>query len=94
MTEPRVSLDDLTSDAIDQLYNDLDRLRSSRNRWAAHAGRCNDRALTAEAAIERVRAIPLEPETPTTPTTSFDYGYNQALRAARAALDQPQQPTT
>lgn len=51
----------------------------------------HERAIQAEAAIERVQAIPLEPETP---ATSFDYGYNQALRATWAALDQPQQPTT
>lgn len=36
-TQPRISLDDLTSDALDALYDDLDRVRNawqeSRARW-------------------------------------------------------------
>ncbi|MFF7183282.1 hypothetical protein [Streptomyces sp. NPDC008121] len=61
---PRIRLDDLTSDALDQLYERAERLHRSRNRWADHAGRLQDRALTAEArvreleaALNRVRAL-------------------------------------
>ncbi|MFJ3084740.1 hypothetical protein ACIPJG_34015 [Streptomyces halstedii] len=60
----RIALDALTSDALDQLYERAERLHRSRNRWADHAGRLQDRALTAEArvreleaALNRVRAL-------------------------------------
>ncbi|MEV3946999.1 hypothetical protein AB0K57_04955 [Streptomyces halstedii] len=59
-TQPRIPLDDLTSDALDQLYDRAERLHRSRNRWADHAGRLQDRALTAEA-----RARELEAAAPT-----------------------------
>ncbi|MFE9777765.1 hypothetical protein ACFYPA_06360 [Streptomyces sp. NPDC005775] len=97
----------ITSDALDQLYEQLEArrtiIRSNITKfrsWAhrirdleAHATDLEQRAERAEAANQRVRDIPLEPVTADEPTTSWDHGYNQALRAARAALDQ-QQPTT
>ncbi|WP_420169030.1 hypothetical protein [Streptomyces violaceoruber] len=55
-TQPRIALDDLTSDALDDLYDRAERLHRSRNRWAAHAGRLQDRALTAEARVRELEA--------------------------------------
>ncbi|MFF5773871.1 hypothetical protein ACFY8V_32760 [Streptomyces californicus] len=52
----RIPLDALTSDALDQLYDRVERLHRFRNRWAAHAGRLQDRALTAEARVRELEA--------------------------------------
>ncbi|WP_228994370.1 helix-turn-helix transcriptional regulator [Streptomyces sp. DH8] len=54
--QPRIPLDDLTSDALDALYDRADRLHCSRNRWAAHAGRLQDRTLAAEARVRELEA--------------------------------------
>ncbi|MFJ3141673.1 hypothetical protein ACIPJM_04380 [Streptomyces halstedii] len=55
-TQPRIRLDDLTSDSLDQLYERAERLQRSRNRWADHAERLQDRALTAEARVRELEA--------------------------------------
>ncbi|MEU1434000.1 hypothetical protein ABZ438_07865 [Streptomyces sp. NPDC005786] len=90
-----------TEDARDAARDRLDHhersllpdLRRRQESDAATIKRWRGRADQAEAANQRVRDIPLEPEVDDEPTSSWDHGYNQALRATWAALDQ-QQPTT
>ncbi|MFF1834168.1 hypothetical protein ACFVXE_08175 [Streptomyces sp. NPDC058231] len=99
----RIPLDDLTSDQLDQLYDernaalerlnflDLSMMPDMRRRTASDAAaikRWRDRAEQAEAAIDRVRALVAEMRTWVLPHSQLGRYVDRTL----AALDQPQQP--
>ncbi|WP_328902312.1 hypothetical protein OHR86_22490 [Streptomyces sp. NBC_00441] len=85
----RIPLDDLTRDALDQLYIRLDAARRTVDRFDAQAQQHKQRADQAEATLDRVRALAdrWDRDLP-------DHVRFLAVAALRFALDPDQQPTT
>ncbi|MEV6081808.1 hypothetical protein AB0L80_43085 [Streptomyces sp. NPDC052069] len=82
----RIALDDLTSDALDQLYARIDTLEYVAAGNKRHVQLLVPELEQAEAAIARVRALATQ--------WAVFRAYGSAATELRAALDQPQQPTT
>lgn len=81
----RLSLDDMTSDQLDQLYDDLARAETENAELRDALARCPEREprLRAEAAVERARTLAARWENALAP----DHAYARSLYAA---LDDPQ----
>ena len=86
----RIPLDHLTSDALDALYDRLERAEKQRGRYRDSRRRWIDTATTSEAAIDRVRAIQSD-DRPVHGDRSQGYrnGWNECLAAVHHALDGP-----
>lgn len=79
----RIPLDHLTSDQLDQLYADRDRLTAELDDYDERAEQQKQRADRAEAAVERARTLATRWENALAP----DHAYARSLHAA---LDDPQ----
>jgi hypothetical protein len=91
MTQPdtdRIPLDELTSDALDQLYAELEAVRHEVEMRQHRETRHRARIERAEAAIGRVRALATKL---TTTGAIWDGNDQETGRRIRAALD-PQEP--